>query len=44
MPAAKVAKKAYEDESTLRNAAISLGFLSGDDFDRLVRPENMISG
>lgn len=40
--AAQVAKKAYTDRSTLRQACIDLGFLTGDDFDRLVRPEQMI--
>ena len=41
--AAKVAKKAYQDNSTLREAAEALGLLSGDEFDKLVRPEEMIS-
>ncbi|MBF2077035.1 MAG: class II fumarate hydratase [Synechococcales cyanobacterium T60_A2020_003] len=40
--AAQVAKKAYTDRSTLRQACIDLGFLTGEDFDRLVRPEQMI--
>jgi len=40
--AAKIAKKAYTDGSTLRDASIALGVLDGDEFDRLVRPENMI--
>ncbi len=40
--AAKVAKKAYTDGSTLRDAAIGLGVLDGEAFDRLVRPESMI--
>jgi fumarate hydratase class II len=40
--AAKVAKTAYTDHKTLRQACIDLGFLSGEDFDRLVRPETMI--
>ncbi len=40
--AAKIAKKAYTDGTTLRDAAIALGVLDGDSFDRLVRPENMI--
>ncbi len=41
--AAKIAKKAYEEGLTLREAAIALGLLSGDEFDRLVRPEAMIA-
>ena len=39
--AAKVAKTAHEDKSTLREAAIKLGVLSGDEFDRAVKPEEM---
>ncbi|HEY6419148.1 MAG TPA: class II fumarate hydratase [Candidatus Binataceae bacterium] len=41
--AAKVAKKAHADGTTLREAAIALGLLKGEDFDRLVRPEKMLS-
>jgi fumarate hydratase, class II len=41
--AAKVAKKAHADGTTLREAAVALGLLSGEDFDRLVRPEEMIA-
>jgi fumarate hydratase class II len=41
--AAKVAKHAHEKDLTLRQACIELGFLKGEDFDRLVRPEKMIS-
>jgi fumarate hydratase class II len=41
--AAKVAQKAHREKTTLREAAIELGFLSGEDFDRLVRPEDMIA-
>ena len=40
--AAKVAKKAFTDNSTLREAAIELGLLTGDQFDEVVRPEKMI--
>ena len=40
--AAEVAKKAYNDNSSLREAIIALGYLSGEDFDRLVQPEKMI--
>ena len=40
--AAEVAKKAYKDNSSLREAIIGLGYLSGEDFDRLVQPEKMI--
>jgi fumarate hydratase class II len=39
--AAQVAKKAYNDCTTLREACVDLGFLTGEDFDRIVRPEQM---
>jgi fumarate hydratase class II len=39
--AAQVAKKAYTDHITLREACIALGFLTGDAFDQQVRPETM---
>lgn len=39
--AAKVAKKAYEDHISLREAAIELKLLSGEDFDRFVVAKNM---
>lgn len=38
----KVAKKAHQDGTTLKEAAIELGFLTGEEFDRLVRPQDMI--
>jgi fumarate hydratase class II len=41
--AAKVAKLAYEERTTLRDAAERLGFLSGEQFDQLVKPGEMIS-
>ena len=41
--AAKVAKKAFTDGSTLKEAALSLGFLSEKEYDEWVVPENMIS-
>lgn len=40
--AAEVAKKAYKDNSSLREAIVALGYMSGEDFDRLVQPEKMI--
>jgi fumarate hydratase class II len=40
--AAEIAKKAHKDGSTLREAALALGYVSGSDFDRWVRPEAMI--
>ena len=38
---AKVAKKAYEEGITLKEAAIGLEFLTADEFDSFVRPEEM---
>ncbi len=40
--AAKIAKKAYEEDSTLKAAAIELGYLTAEQFDEWVRPEDMI--
>jgi fumarate hydratase, class II len=40
--AAKVAKKAHADGTTLKEAAVALGYLSAADFDRMVRPEKML--
>ena len=39
--AAKVAHTAHHEHSSLREAAIKLGFISGEDFDKLVRAEDM---
>ena len=40
--AAKVAKKAYQDNSTLKEAAAALNLLKPEEFDEKVRPEKMI--
>lgn len=40
--AAKVAKKAHKENKTLREAAVELGLLTGEKFDEVVRPEQMI--
>ena len=40
--AAKVAKKAYADGTSLKEAAIELDLLTSEEFDQLVRPEKMI--
>ena len=40
--AAKIAKNAHKKGTTLRESAIELGLLSGEDFDKMVRPEEMI--
>ena len=41
--AAAIAKKAHQDGTTLREAAMALGTISAEDFDRVVRPEHMIA-
>ena len=40
--AAAVAKKAYEENLTLREACLSLGFLSESEFDKVFHPERMV--
>jgi fumarate hydratase class II len=39
--AAKLAHTAFEDGTSLREACLKLGYLSGEEFDALVKPENM---
>jgi fumarate hydratase class II len=40
--AAKIAKQAHHDGTTLREAALALGLVDAATFDRLVRPETMV--
>ncbi len=40
--AAKIAKKAYAENKTLKEAAVELGILTAEQFDEYVRPEKMI--
>ena len=40
--AAEIAKKAHREGSTLRDAALALGYVSPQDFDRWVQPQDMI--
>ncbi|HUK05480.1 MAG TPA: class II fumarate hydratase [Burkholderiales bacterium] len=40
--AAEIAKKAHREGSTLRAAAAALGYVNEQDFDRWVRPEDMV--
>ncbi len=40
--AARIAKYAYQTGKTLREAAVELGLLSAEEFDRIVRPEAMV--
>ena len=39
--AAKIAKHAHQKKISLREAAVELGILSGEDFDKFVKPEEM---
>ena len=41
--AAEVAKKAHADNSTLRDTIDKLGYMSGEEFDEKVKPEEMVS-
>ncbi len=41
--AAKVAKKAHVEGTTLKQAALALGYLKEEEFDKFVRPEKMLS-
>ena len=40
--AAQIAKKAHKEGTTLREAAIASGHVTAEDFDRWVRPEDMV--
>ena len=40
--AAKVAKTAHNEGITLKEACVKLGFLSGEEYDRIVIPEKMV--
>ena len=40
--AADTVKKAYEENISLREACLSLGYLTGEEFDRVFRPEQMV--
>jgi fumarate hydratase class II len=39
--AAKVAKKAHQENTTLKESAVALGLLTAEEFDEKVRPEKM---
>jgi fumarate hydratase class II len=41
--AAKVAKKAHKEGTTLREAVVALGLMTAENFDRAVKPEEMIA-
>lgn len=40
--ASEIAKKAYKEGTTLKEASLSLGYLTAEQFDEWVRPEEMI--
>jgi fumarate hydratase class II len=40
--AAKIAKTAHKNGTTLREEALKLGVITGEEFDAIVRPEDMI--
>jgi len=42
--AAQIAQRAHHEGLTLREAALALGYVSADEFDRWVKPEAMIGG
>lgn len=39
---AEIAKKAYKEGTTLKEAAVALGYVSESDFDKWIRPEDMV--
>ena len=40
--AAKIAKNAYEKNITLKKSGVSLGLISEEDFDKWVKPKEMV--
>jgi fumarate hydratase, class II len=40
--AAKIAKKAHKESTSLKEAALALGLLTGEQFDKWVRPQDMV--
>ena len=40
--AAQIAKAAYQNGTTLREEALRLGYITAEEFDRIVRPEDML--
>ena len=41
--AAKIAKKAHAEGTTLKDAGVALGLLTAEQFDEWVRPERMVN-
>jgi fumarate hydratase class II len=40
--AAKIAKKAHAEGTTLKEAALALGLVTAENFDKWIKPEEMI--
>jgi fumarate hydratase class II len=40
---AQIAKKAYKENTTLKQAALALNYLTEDEFDKWVKPEGMLN-
>ena len=40
--AGEIAKKAFKEKTTLKHAALELNYLTEEEFDRWVRPEDMV--
>jgi fumarate hydratase class II len=40
--AAQIAKKAHKEGTTLREAALTLGYLTEEEFDKYVNPKDMV--
>jgi fumarate hydratase class II len=41
---AEIAKKAHKDGTTLKEAALALGHVTAQDFEKWVDPADMVSG
>ncbi|HRN38773.1 MAG TPA: class II fumarate hydratase, partial [Flavobacteriales bacterium] len=41
---AEIANKAHREGTTLKQAALTLGYVSAEDFDKWVDPAKMVSG
>ncbi|MBP9549526.1 MAG: class II fumarate hydratase, partial [Chitinophagales bacterium] len=40
--AAEIAQKAHKENKTLKETAIALGYLTAEEFDAWVKPEEMV--
>ena len=40
--AAEIAQKAHKENTTLKEMAVKLGYLTAEEFDKWVVPENMV--